>query len=124
MTIYEPQQIHKGFAQAYNSGSLEDLVALYEPEAVLIPQPGQQANGRSAIKESFIGLLNFKGSMRIETLLCLRSGDLALLQGSWHLSASGPDGHPIELSARSAEVARKQQDGPWLLVLDNAFADS
>jgi uncharacterized protein (TIGR02246 family) len=124
MKVHDPERLHAAFVEAYNSGNLEDLVSLYEPDAVLIPQPGQRSVGRSAIKESFMGLLKLKGTMQIRTLLCLRSGDLALLQASWHLSATGPDGQPGESSARTAEVARKQPDGSWLFVLDNAFADA
>ena len=123
MKMYDPESIHAAFAQAYNDGNIEDLIALYEPDAVLIPQPGHRAVGRSAIKDSLMDLINLKGIMQIQTLSCLRSGDLALLQASWHLSATGPDGRPMESSARTAEVVRKQSDGSWLLVIDNAFAE-
>jgi uncharacterized protein (TIGR02246 family) len=124
MKIYDPERMHAAFAEAYNAGNLEDLVALYEPDAVLIPQPGQRVAGISAIRESLVGFVNLKGSMQIETLSCLRSGDLALLQAKWNLSATGPDGKPFELSSRTAEVVRKQPDGSWLFVVDNAFADA
>ena len=124
MKIYDPERMHAVFAEAYNAGKVEDLVALYEPDAVLIPQPGQRAAGLSAIRESLVGFVNLKGSMQIETLSCLRSGDLALLQAKWNLSATGPDGKPFELSSRTAEVVRQQSDGSWLFVIDNAFADT
>lgn len=124
MKVHDPERMHAVFAEAYNAGNLEDLVALYEPDAVLIPQPGQRVEGISAIRESLAGFVNLQGSMQIDTLSCLRSGDLALLQAKWHLSATGPDGKPFELSSRTAEVVRKQSDGSWLYVLDNAFADA
>ena len=38
----------------------KDLIALYESDAVLIPQPGQRVAGVSAIRESLIGFLNLK----------------------------------------------------------------
>ena len=124
MKIYDPERMHAVFAEAYNAGKVEDLVALYEPDAVLIPQPGQQVEGISVIRESLAGFVNLKGSMQIETLSCLRSGDLALLQAKWDLSATGPDGKSFELSSRTVEVVRKQSDGSWRYVLDNAFADA
>jgi uncharacterized protein (TIGR02246 family) len=124
MKILDPEHMHAAFAEAYNSGNLEDLVALYETDAVLIPQPGQRVEGISAIRESLMGFLNLKGSMQIETLSCIPSHDLALLQAKWNLSATGPDGKPFELSSRTVEVVRQQSDGSWLFVIDNAFADS
>ena len=34
-----------------------------------------------------------------------------------------PDGSPAELGATTAEVARRQPDGTWLYVIDNAWGD-
>lgn len=124
MKVHDPVRMHAAFAEAYNSGHLEELISLYEPDAVLVPQPGQRVTGIAAIRESLTGFLNLKGSMQIGTLSCIRSGDLALLQAKWHLSATGPDGKPFELSSRTAEVVRQQLDGSWLFVVDNAFADA
>jgi len=54
----------------------------------------------------------------------MRSGDIALLQGSWTISgATGPDGETFELGSRTAEVVRQQPDGSWLYVADHAFAN-
>lgn len=124
MKVHHPERMHAIFANAYNAGRIEDLIALYETDAVLVPQPGQRAVGLSTIRESLVGFVNLKGRMQIETLSCIRSGDLALLQAKWHLSATGLDGKPLELSSRTAEIARKQSDGSWLYVIDNAFADA
>ena len=124
MKIHDPHKIHAAFAEAYNAGKIEDLIALYEPDAILIPQPGQQVVGHSGIREALTVFLNLKGRMEIETLSCLQSGDLGLLQASWRLVATGPDNKPIEFFSRTAEVVRKQPDGSWLYVIDNAFAPS
>ena len=50
-------------------------------------------------------------------------GDLALMFGSWTLSAKGPDG-PMNMTATSVEVARRQPDGSWLFVIDHATGGS
>jgi ketosteroid isomerase-like protein len=50
-------------------------------------------------------------------------GELALLRGEWELRGTAPDGSSVELTARTAEVVRRQPDGAWLYVLDHAFGD-
>jgi len=40
MPATEPEQIHRLFEQAFNAADLEGLLALYEPDATLVPQPG------------------------------------------------------------------------------------
>jgi uncharacterized protein (TIGR02246 family) len=121
--VREPQRMNAAFAAAYNSGDIENLLALYEPNAVLVPQPGQRAIGLAAIREALLGLLGLKGEMQAENVYSIRTGDLALLQASWKLSAIGADGKPFELSSRTAEVVRQQPDGSWLYVVDHAFAN-
>lgn len=37
--------MNKAFADAYNSGKVERLLELYEPNAILAPQPGERAVG-------------------------------------------------------------------------------
>lgn len=121
--VTEPQQMNAAFATAYNSGDIENLLALYEPNAVLVPQPGQRAVGLAAIRAALAGFLNLQGKMQSENVYCIRTGDIALLQASWKLSAIGADGQPLELSARTAEVVRQQPDGSWLYLIDHAFAN-
>jgi ketosteroid isomerase-like protein len=50
-------------------------------------------------------------------------GDLAYLSNTWSLSGTGPDGTPVTLGATTAEVARRQADGTWRYVIDNAWGD-
>ena len=121
--VREPQQMSVAFATAYNSGDIENLMALYEPNAVLVPGPGERAIGLPAIREALLGFLSLNGKMQSENVYCIRTGDLALLQASWKLSVIGADGKPFELSSRTAEVVRQQPDGSWLYVVDHAFAN-
>jgi ketosteroid isomerase-like protein len=37
-----PQQLHQAWEKAYNSGDVDALVELYEPDAMVFPQPGTQ----------------------------------------------------------------------------------
>ena len=119
--VHEPKDMNAAFAAAFNSGDIEQLLALYEPDAVLAPQPGLRAVGLEAIREALLRLLGLGGTMRSENLYCLRSGDIALLQGSWTLSTADREGEPVELASRTAEVVRRQPDGSWLYVADHAF---
>jgi uncharacterized protein (TIGR02246 family) len=124
MPATEPEQIHGLFEQAFNAGDLEALMALYEPDAALIPQPGVVAEGTDAIRESLTWFLDRRGQITLNTTLIVRVGDLTYLANRWSLSGGTmPDGSPAELGATTAEVARRQADGTWLYVIDNAWGD-
>jgi len=124
MPATEPEQMHREFEQAFNAGDLDALMALYEPDAALIPQPGTVAEGTAGIRESLRWFLDRGGRITLDTKLVVRVGDLAFLTNRWSLTGGTmPDGSPAELGAATAEVARLQPDGTWLYVIDNAWGD-
>jgi uncharacterized protein (TIGR02246 family) len=124
MPATEPEQIHGLFEQAFNAGDIDALMALYEPDAALVPQPGAVAEGPDAIREALRWFLDRGGRITLDTTLVVRVGDLAFLANRWSLAGGTmPDGSPAELGATTAEVARRQSDGTWLYVIDNAWGD-
>jgi uncharacterized protein (TIGR02246 family) len=124
MPATEPEQMHGVFEQAFNAGDIEALMALYEPDATLIPQPGVVAEGTAAIRDALVWFLDRRGQITLDTKLVVTVGDLAYLSNRWSLAGGTmPDGSPAELGATTAEVARRQADGSWLYVIDNAWGD-
>ncbi len=124
MPATQPEQLHQLFEQAFNAGDLEALMGLYEPDAALIPQPGVTVEGLDGIRDALRWFLDRKGQITLETKLVLRVGELVYLANRWSLAGGTmPDGSPAQLGATTAEVARLQDDGTWLYVIDNAWGD-
>ena len=123
MPATTPEQIHRLFESAFNAADLDALMALYEPDAVLVPQPGSVARGGDQVREALGRYLALRGRITLETKLVLEVGDLAYLANTWSLDGTGPDGQPLTLGATTAEVARRQADGSWRYVIDNAWGD-
>jgi uncharacterized protein (TIGR02246 family) len=123
MLIHQPEDLHRAFVEAFNAGDVDALMSLYEVGAVLARQEGQPAVGAEAIRADMNGFLALTGTITLETRKVVVTGDLALLHGRWSITATAPDGSPITMSGRSAEVARRQPDGTWLYVIDNPFSD-
>jgi uncharacterized protein (TIGR02246 family) len=121
MAIRNPEEIHRAFATAANAGAVEDLVALYEPGAVVVERNGEVTVGTEAIRSHIRHLMALKPAMRIETSRAFCSGDLALLCSRWTATATSPDGKPVSMDFRGSEVVRRQSDGSWRLVLDNPW---
>ena len=120
MPAMNPVEMDQLFGEALNSGNLEALLALYEPDASFNPEPGQEVHGTDAIRQALEGFLALNPTITLETKTLAQTNDVALCTANWHLTGSGPDG-PMELSGQSVEVARKQSDGSWLFIIDNPF---
>jgi|SRR5215212_6755285 len=123
MPATTPEQIHRLFEEAFNAGDLDGLMELYEPDAALIAQPGTVAQGREQARAALQGFLALKARIALDTKLVVTVGELAYLSNTWSLRGTGPDGNQVVLGATTAEVARRQADGTWRYVLDNAWGD-
>jgi uncharacterized protein (TIGR02246 family) len=116
-----PEDMHSRFAAAFNTGNVDAIMALYEPEPTLVPQPGQEVTGRDAIRQALLQFLALKGTIQITTTFTVHGPGVALTRGRWTLSGTGTDGRPIEMTGQGVEVLRKQPNGEWLLVIDHPF---
>ena len=124
MAVQRPEDYHRAFMDAFNAGDVDALLALNEPGASLVPQPGQIITGAQAIRAALEGFLALKGRITLETRAVVPNGDLALTIGQWTLTGTAPDGSPVEMAGRSTEVLRRQADGTWLCVIDHPFSDA
>ena len=121
MPARRPEEVDHLFSEGLNSGNIDALVALYEPEAVLMPQPGQVVTGTGAIREALAAFIATKPTMTLEAKTLAQTRDIALTSARWELSGTGPDGKAIKMTGRSIEVARRQGDGTWRFVIDNPW---
>ncbi len=121
MAVYYPEDMNSAFAEAFNAGRIESLVALYEPNAILVPRPGQVVEGVEAIRAALEELLALNGSMRSENRYAFVQGDIALLRAEVHLVGTAPDGTRVEINNHTAEVVRRQPDGSWLYIIDHPY---
>lgn len=123
MRATSPAEMHSRFAEAFNAGDREALLALYEPEATYVAGPEQLATGTAQLSAAFQQLLALKGHLVLETRFISECGDLALLVGDWSLTGAGGDGKAMVLHGHSVQVARRQADGSWRYVIDIPSGD-
>ena len=121
MTARTPEDLDRLFAEALNAGKLDALVALYEPQAALMPMPDTVVNGTAAIREALAGFLAGKPTISLTPRLVAQSGDVAVVSAKWELAMTGPDGKPANMTGQSVEVVRRQSDGNWLFAIDLPF---
>jgi ketosteroid isomerase-like protein len=110
--IYDPQELERLLVARENAGDVDGMTALFEPDAVIDLGDGRLVRGKEAIHEFFTKLQvtglgpegrRFKLGEQRPALIC---DDLALT------STRSIDGDI------TSEVARRQDDGTWLWVID------
>lgn len=104
--VFDPQDLERLLVSRQNTGDVDGMTALFEPDAV-IDYDGRLVRGHEAIRGLHAELVatgrKFTLGEQRPPLIC---GDLALT------STRLPDGDV------TTEVARRQDDGSWLWVID------
>ena len=121
MSFTTPQELIDGFFRAFNAGDLDATLALYEPNAALVAEPSKTVHGVAALREALGAFLGMKPKLTREKSELITAGDLALSLVKWTLNGTGPDGKPLTMTGTSSDVARRQPDGTWRLVIDNPW---
>jgi uncharacterized protein (TIGR02246 family) len=121
MPAATPEQVLETIVTGINSGDLDSLLPLYESDAAFASQPGSLAHGNSGVSEALTGFISMNGKLDLEVTRVLEVDDLALVTGVWSFNGTGPDGEPVRLEAKNADVLRRQADGTWRFVIDNAW---
>ena len=116
-----PVEVLESIVRGINSGDLESLMPLYESEAAFATEPGTLAHGEPGVREALSGFISMNGELDLEVTRVLEVDDLALVIGIWSFNGTGPDGEPVRLAARNADVLRRQADGSWRFVIDNPW---
>lgn len=116
MIVTDPTRMNQTFAAAFNSRNVDNMLALYEPEATHVDPLGNAVTGLHAIRKDLEQLAQIPGTMTSLNNFCLVNADLALLRADWVISVDGQE----VATGSTAELARRQPDGRWLYVIDHA----
>lgn len=93
-----------------NAADVDGVVALYEPEAVLVGRNRELLAGTEAIRRFYERLLATRPQFSGTPQPVVLRGDVALTSTQFRIRSG---------RAATAEVARRQPDGTWLWAIDN-----
>lgn len=116
-----PEEVLNSVVVGINTGDLDSLMKLYEPNACFASEPGQLAKSPDSVRQCLRSFIDLKGKLDLKVKRVLQASDLALVTTEWSYSGTGPDGNPINMAAKSADVLRRQEDGTWRFVIDNPW---
>ncbi len=120
MSARTPEETHALLAAAFNAGDPDAFVQVYEEGAALIvPPDGQRVNGRDEIRRALEPTFALRPRAEIRVAQVLQSDGLALTRAEWTLVGTGAADEVVKLEGRGTIVSRRQEDGSWLIVLDD-----
>jgi uncharacterized protein (TIGR02246 family) len=120
MTSETPVETVNRLVAAMEAGDLAAAASLYEPAAILVPQPGAAASGKG-LHDALAGFIAAKPRFTTGKVKVVETGDIALYMSEWRMEGTDPDGARFEQRGVSSDILRRQPDGRWLIAIDNPF---
>lgn len=118
-----PAEVIVVFSNALHDGRVADALALYEPDAVFVPQPNvPPIAGRAAIQAALAQFAALRPRITSRIRNVVVAGNVATVINDWQLSGTATDGSSVTMSATSADVMRRRADNTWGIVIDNPWA--
>jgi ketosteroid isomerase-like protein len=112
------------YGAAFATGSSAVVDRFYEPDAVLVPQPGTPLTGAAERLAAYEHLLGFGVPMVAGTRHLYVAGDIALSIVDWSMRGIARQGYPLDLNGVAADVLRRGADGRWRYLINNPFGTS
>ena len=123
MSARTPEDCDHLLGEYLAKGSVDDILTLYEANAVFVTQDRQRVSGHAGLREVMSVFASVRPRLSINlTMVAPQGDDLAVIYNDWTLSAVGPDGAKIEQSGRAIEVVHRQADGTWRFAFDDPYA--
>ena len=121
MTIMSPAQGDKAWMERFNAGDIDGLVALYEEDAIFVPEPGgKPLVGRDTIRDFAVNFPIKDAIIEFRPRALLERDTDALGYSDWTIRGTGPEG-PAEMEGKATVLMRRQDDGTWLIAIDDPF---
>jgi uncharacterized protein (TIGR02246 family) len=117
------QQTIDAMTSAFAKGDIDGVLRTYEPEAVVVGEPGARVTGTPALRAMFGQFAALSPQFTFLDHEVVEAGDLALHLNKWRMTGVAPDGSAVEQGGLSVVVLRRQPNGQWLMVIDDPFGD-
>lgn len=113
MVMKAPAELIQGCADRARTGDVDQWMTLFEPGAAFATPEGEVKSG-DGLRQFVASLAAMRPEFEMNVLKVIVAGDIALMHNRWSIPAQGMSGYGIE-------VARRQPDGSWRLVIDDPF---
>ena len=108
-----PEHLVHLCAQHGRNGDIESWMTLFDSEAVFASPEGDVKTGEE-LRQFVANFAAMKPEFKMNVTKVIVAGDIALVHNEWSIPAQGMSGYGLE-------VARRQADGTWRLLIDDPF---
>ena len=115
----KPEDMVAALVERFNSGNVDELLPLYEPEVTLIKPDGRPVTGLDEMAADLKYLVSFGVPLKANTRHVYTNDDIAMIILDWAIEGTGPDGKQVHFHGSASDILRRGTDGIWRYLIDN-----
>ena len=120
-SVNTPQSMLNDLIEKFNDGDVEGFLSHYESEAVLVEESGKTVQGIQALRNSFDHFFSMKAKLTLVKTKTIVAGEIGCNYAKWKITGTQPDGEPLSDNGIAIDVIRRQPNGDWKIIIDNAL---
>ncbi len=113
-------ECHRVFERLVREKDIDALTLRFSDNAVLVGEGRRRAVGRAEIRKEMQAMISLIEDIEFKIIDIIENGDVALERLIGTVRLRLPSGEEQVLVSESNVVLRKQPDGNWLTVIDDA----
>ena len=103
----DPEGVIPSLLERFNSGKVEEMMALYAPEAVFIAKDGRTITDRTEIAAQFQRDMSLGLPLKANVRHVFVGDDTAQIVVDWSIDGKGPDGEDVHESSQRRSVSER-----------------
>lgn len=119
--VEEVIQTVESMTRSFHEGDLEKVMDHYEQPSTIVFEPGVGVSDPELQRQGFRNFFALSPRFTYGGHEVFVAGNYALHIAPWTMRGTGPGGAAVNQSGLSVAVLVRQNDGTWLLVLDDPF---
>ncbi|BAV63331.1 YybH family protein [Sphingobium cloacae] len=118
--VTDLDKFYDAWQDRFNAHDIEGMVDLYVADVTYINPEGKELIGKTGVRADFEGLFAMKPQIDLHDRKHIVYHDIALTTNHWTLKLTDAAGKAQELTGGGIEVVRKESDGGWRFIIDDA----
>ena len=118
--VTDLDKFYDAWQDRFNAGDIQGLADLYVSDVVYVNGDRKTLVGAAAFKEDMAGLFALKPQLVLGDRKHMIYKDTALTTNHWKMTYKEADGTTKHMTGGGIEVVRRQADGGWRFIIDDA----
>jgi uncharacterized protein (TIGR02246 family) len=120
LAVRDLDKFYDAWQDRFNAWDADAMADLYVEDVTYLNPQGHRVMGRAAVRQDLANLFQLKPKIQLNERRYILHSDTALTTNHWAMTLTGPDGAAQNMTGGGIEVVRKQSDGDWRFIIDDA----